>query len=116
LIDKQIEWIEKRLLSEQNSANYQTQCQSLKNPRWTSNRIELVELVYALHETGCFRGTSLKELFIYIGKTFGYEIINYYRLFWDIKNRIGEERTFFLNKLRKTLSDKLVRMDSGLRS
>jgi len=32
---------------------------------------------------------------------------------WDIKNRTAEERTFFLNKLRKKLLDKLVRMDSG---
>lgn len=78
--------------------------------------MELVELVYALHEAGSFGNIPLKKLFGFIGKMFDCEITNYYRLFWDIKNRMGEERTFFLNKLRKKLSEKLVRMDSGARS
>jgi len=78
--------------------------------------MELVELVYALHEAGSFGKIPLKMLFAFISKMFGCEITNYYRLFWDIKNRTNEERCFFLKKLRKTLSDKLVRMDSGARS
>jgi hypothetical protein len=84
--------------------------------KWESGTIELVELVYALHGAGCFGKTPLKTLFSVIGKMFGCEITNYYRLFWDIRNRIGDERTFFLNKLRKAFSDKLSRMDSGARS
>jgi hypothetical protein len=84
--------------------------------QWQGGVMELVELVYALCEAGCFGKTSLKNLFAIIGKMFGCEITNYYRLFWDIRNRTAEERTFFLNKLRKALSDKLVRMDSGARS
>ena len=77
--------------------------------------MELVELIYALHEAGSFGKILLKILFGCMSKMFGCEITNYYRLFWDIKNRIGDERTFFLNKLRKMLSDKLIRMDKGVR-
>ena len=78
--------------------------------------MELVELVYALHEAGSFSKVPLKKLFAYIGEMFNCEIANYYRLFWDIRNRIGEERTLYLNKLRKVLSGKLLRMDGGARS
>ncbi|WP_459684695.1 RteC domain-containing protein [Viscerimonas tarda] len=89
-----------------------SQSQNLKAPQWTGSRMELIELFYALHEAKCFSGTSLKALFASIGKMFGCEITNYYRLFWDVKNRTAEERTFFLNSLKKALSDKLIRMDS----
>jgi hypothetical protein len=84
--------------------------------RWQGGQMEFVELVYALREAGCFGEATLKTLFAVIGKVFGCEITNFSRLFWDIGNRVGEERTFFLNKLRKKLSDKLIRMDGGARS
>jgi hypothetical protein len=78
--------------------------------------MELVELVYALHEAGSFGNIPLKTLFAAVGKMFGCEITNYYRLFWDIRNRTAENRPFFLYKLIQKLSDKFVRMDSGARS
>ena len=111
LIDTQIDFVERQILSQVNSTNIPKS--DLKKIQWKGGRMELVELVYALHEAGIFGKIPLKTLFDFIGKMFGCEVTNYYRLFWDIKNRIVEERTFFLNKLRKILSDKLVRMDSG---
>lgn len=83
---------------------------------WKSGQMELVELVYALCEAGCFGKTPLKNLFAIIGKMFGCEITNNYRLFWDIRNRASENRAFFLKKLTTALSDKLNRMDGGARS
>jgi len=70
-------------------------------------------LLYAFHEADCFGKISLKDLFFTMGQIVDCKVKNHYRLFWDIKNRTAEERTFFLNKLRKKLLDKLVRMDSG---
>jgi hypothetical protein len=67
--------------------------------------------MYALHETGSFGKTPLKKLFDCICSMFDCEITNFYRLFWDIKNRTAENRTIFLNRLQKILSDKLIRMD-----
>ena len=83
--------------------------------KWAGTHIEFVELVYALHEAGSFGNTPLKSLFSLVGQMFGCEITNYYRMFWNIKNRTGMERGYFLNKLMKKLSEKLVRMDSGER-
>jgi hypothetical protein len=106
------------ILAEQNDPNcpFGKQHQNQANLQWAGTQMELVELVYALHEAGSFGKTPLKTLFTVTGKIFSCEVTNCYRLFWDIKNRIGEERTFFLNKLQKVLSDKLFRMDSGARS
>jgi hypothetical protein len=84
---------------------------SIKEVKWQGKIIDLVELIYALHEAKCFDKTSLKDLFAVVGETFGCEIKNYYRLFWDIKNRMKSERTIFLNELKKGLTDKLLRMD-----
>lgn len=109
LIDIQIRWVERQLLSEQTE-------QYPEKLEWTGTQMEFVELLYALHEAECFGKISLKKLFVIISKVFSCKIANYYRLFWDIKNRTAEERTFFLNKLKKMLSDKLVRMDSGGRN
>jgi hypothetical protein len=78
--------------------------------------MELVELVYALHEAGCFGDIPLKTVFEAVGRIFDCEIKNYYRLFWDIRNRAAEDRAYFLNKIKQSLSDKLIRMDRGERS
>ena len=107
LIDIQIAFVEKLILSKNNSLPTVLQ--------WQGSVMELVELIYALHEAGSFGNTSLKDLFVYIGKMFGCEISNYYRLFWDIRNRTAEERAYFLKNLTKTLQDKLNRMDGGAR-
>jgi len=114
LIDTQIGFIERQILSQINSKIVPESY--LEKIQWKGGQTELVELIYALHEAGCFGKIALKKVFICVGKIFDCEITNFYRLFWDIRNRMGEERTFFLNKLRKALSDKLVRMDSGTRS
>ncbi|GAB6013037.1 RteC domain-containing protein [Viscerimonas tarda] len=102
-------------MSLQNNSNPLSTVQ-LEKIQWAGSRMELVELVYALHEAGCFGKTPLKTVFKIIGKTFDCEIENYYRLFWDVRNRAAEDRAFFLNKLQKTLSEKFIRMDSGARS
>ena len=111
LIDLQIDWVERQILSQAGSSNVTKS--NLEKISWEGKQMELVELIYALHEAKCFGKLPLKTLFTFIGRTFGCEIINYYRLFWDIRNSIGDERTFFLNKLRKILSNKLLRMDGG---
>ena len=114
LIGTQIGFIERKILSQTDSEIISELYP--KKIQWEGKQIELVELVYALHEAGSFGKTSLKTLFTFIGQVFDCEITNYYRLFWDIKIRTAEEYTFFLNKLRKVLSDKIVRMNSGARS
>jgi len=114
LIDTQIDLVGRQILSQTDTEI--SSAPSFRKIRWKSGLMELVELVYALHEANCFGKVSLKILFAFFGKVFDCEIPNFYRLFWDIKSRTGDERTRFLNKLRKSLTDKLIRMDGGVRS
>ena len=107
LINDQIEWAERQLLAEQ--GNHDPPREKI---RWSGSRIELVELVYALYEAGCFGEATLKKAFLLIGQLFDCEIPNYYRLFWNIRNRVARERTYFLNRLKTKLSEKLTRMDA----
>ena len=88
---------------------------SLKTLKWTGTQIEFVELLYALHEVGCFGNIPLKNLFDRMGQIVDCKVKNHYRMFWNIKNRTTNERTFFLSKMTKKLSDKLIRMDCGAR-
>ena len=113
IVDRRVEWVEQLILAEQNAST----CPICRQPQsqileWTGSQMELVELIYALHEAGCFGDISLKKLFCIMEQVVGCEVKNHYRLFWDIRNRTGEERTYFLNKLIKKLSEKLILMDS----
>jgi hypothetical protein len=114
LVDTEINFIERQILLQYKPDNVsQSGSQMIQ---WEGSVMEFTELVYALHESGSFGKTPIKALFSVFGKVFGCEVKNQYRLFWSVKNRTGYERTFFLDKLRNALSDKLERMDSGARS
>jgi hypothetical protein len=109
LIDTHLDFTERFMLSQYNNAN--TEESYSEKIKWLGTPTELVELVYALLEAGCFGKVALKTAFSYIGKVFDCEILNHSRLFWDIKNRASEDRTYFLNKLKKGLSKKLFSME-----
>lgn len=80
---------------------------------WTGNKIDLIELVYALHQQKVFNGgnTDIKEISTYVGKMFNVEIEeNIYRSYLDIKSR-KSGHTKFLNSLSESLSKKIVSED-----
>jgi hypothetical protein len=81
--------------------------------QWTGKAVELVELVYALHEAGKLGGSSLKEAFSVLGEVFGIEIKNHYRLFWDVKNRVKGRRTVFLDLLKTAIITLMEKSDRG---
>ncbi|MFK7100941.1 RteC domain-containing protein [Flavobacterium oreochromis] len=81
---------------------------------WTASKIDLVELVYALHHQKVFNGgnTDLKEIASYMGKMFNIELEeNIYRSYLDIKNRKANP-TKFLNSLSDNLINKIVSEDA----
>ena len=79
--------------------------------QWSGKPIELVELLYALYETGCFSKLFLKTLFTIAGDVFGCEVRNHSNLFGTIKIRVKGDRTIFLDKLKKNLTAKMERAD-----
>jgi hypothetical protein len=100
-------------LAEQTAANcpLRSPPEKYKILKWTGSAIELVELVYALYESESFGKTPLKTLFNSFCNIFDCEITNYYRLFWDIKNRTSENRAKFLDELKRLLVRKIEEAD-----
>lgn len=77
---------------------------------WTGSKIDLIELVYALHLQKVFNGgnTDIKEISAYIGKMFNIEIEeNIYRNYLDLKTR-KSGHTKFLDSLSEILNKKIV--------
>lgn len=83
--------------------------------RWTDAVVELVELIYALHEMKRIDDgeTTMNELAGFFGKLFGIRLDerSLYDAYADIKRRKSESRTYFLDKLRERLNLRMQRGD-----
>lgn len=89
------------------------QCTNSPKPKgkikWTGGIVDLVELVYALHEAGYFNQGNiyLKDLFAEIGESFGIETKHFSLYFTSIKNRVKGDRTKFLDELKRILVSRM---------
>ena len=83
--------------------------------RWTGAVVEIVELIYALHEMKRIDNgeIAMNELAGFFGELFGIRLDarNLYDAYTDIKHRKGESRTYFLDKLRERLNLRMQRDD-----
>lgn len=72
--------------------------------KWTTNKTDLIELTYALVETGVFNNgnADIKNLVTFFQSVFQVDLRNYYHKYTDITNR-KKERTVFLDKLKTNL-------------
>ena len=83
--------------------------------RWTGAVVEIVELIYALHEMKRIDDgeIAMNELAGFFGEWFGIRLDarSLYDAYTDIKRRKGESRTYFLDKLRERLNLRMQRDD-----
>jgi hypothetical protein len=88
---------------------------------WTSNQTDLIELIYALAESGAINNGNIeiKHLIDNFQTLFQVDLHHYYRKYTDITNR-KKERTVFLDKLKtgliRRMEDKFEWRDPQLRS
>jgi len=82
-----------------------------KATRWTGSKVDLIELIYALHTQDVFNnGTlSLKEVIGFFETAFHTDLGQFNRVFLEIRNR-KSDRTKFLNTLKNKL---IVRMEDA---
>ncbi|MDI6047029.1 RteC domain-containing protein [Flavobacterium yafengii] len=82
-----------------------------KGPKWTRSKVELIELIYALHTEGVFNNgaSGLKEITSFFESIFEIDLGQFHRVFLEIRNR-KTERTKFLNTLKNKL---MIRMDEA---
>lgn len=83
--------------------------------RWTGTVVEIVELIYALHEMKRIDDgeIAMNELAGFFGELFGIRLDarSLYDAYTDIKRRKGDSRTYFLDKLRERLNLRMQRDD-----
>lgn len=82
-----------------------------KGPKWTGSKVELIELIYALHTEGVLNNgaSGLKEITSFFESVFEIDLGQFHRVFLEIRNR-KTERTKFLNTLKNKL---IIRMDNA---
>nr|WP_315207484.1 RteC domain-containing protein [uncultured Flavobacterium sp.] len=82
-----------------------------KGPKWTGSKVELIELIYALHTEGVLNNgaSGLKEITSFFESVFEIDLGQFHRVFLEIRNR-KTERTKFLNTLKNKL---MIRMDNA---
>lgn len=79
--------------------------------RWTSSKAALIELMYALHQSGSFNNgqTDVKKIATYFESIFDIELGNYYRTYLEL--RIRHNPTKFLDSLQESLLRKMEEDD-----
>lgn len=80
--------------------------------KWTAPKVSMIELMYALHSEGVLNnGTAdLKDIAECFEKIFSVDLGQYRRTFLEIRVR-KSDRTKFIDKLRKTLIDRMDNAD-----
>ncbi|MBI6119124.1 RteC domain-containing protein [Salegentibacter sp. F60176] len=79
------------------------------NLTWTSNKIDLIELVYSLIASGAVKG-DIKDLATAFEKILDIDLGNYYRSFLEIRGR-KEDFARFLDLLKTSLIKKIREAD-----
>jgi hypothetical protein len=80
------------------------------NLNWTGTKIEIVELIYCLHNQKLFNGgnTDIKEIAAQFSNAFNIELDeSIYRCYTDIKNR-SSVKTKFLHSLSENFNNKII--------
>ncbi len=82
------------------------------NLTWTSSKVALTELLYALHAEGVFNNgnTEIKDIATYLEYAFNIELGDYYRTFLELRMR-KTSRTKFLSSLTDGLIKKMDEAD-----
>lgn len=79
--------------------------------RWTGNAIDLVEMIYGIHEMSCINDGEipLKQLASTLYSFFGVETKDCYRFYTDIKRRKTISHTHFLEQMQARLNERIRR-------
>lgn len=79
---------------------------------WTANKIDLIELIYALQASGAIKGgkAGIKDMAMACEQIFDIDLGNYYRKFLEIRGR-KIESTKFLDRMKASLLKRMKDAD-----
>jgi hypothetical protein len=80
--------------------------------KWTDSKASLIELIYALNESGAINDgkTDIKTICAEFERIFNFELKDVYSTYRDISLR-KTNRTKFLSKLSEAFEDRVLRSD-----
>lgn len=87
--------------------------QQQSNIIWTSQKVNLIELIYALHSTDVINNgkVDIKDIARVVERIFKIDLGDYYRAFLEIRMR-KNGRTKFLDLLKENLEKRMNEIDS----
>ncbi|WP_350286934.1 RteC domain-containing protein [uncultured Croceitalea sp.] len=79
---------------------------------WTANKIDLIELIYALQASGSIKGgkAGIKDMAMACEQIFDMDLGNFYRKFLEIRGR-KIETTKYLDRLKRSLLKRIEEAD-----
>jgi len=80
--------------------------------RWTGQKVDLVELVYALQASGLINNgnVGIKDLATALEQLFNVEVGDYYRIFLEIRMRKSNQSKL-LDFLKTSLHNRIIEVD-----
>lgn len=89
-------------------AKEKTHLNSKSQQIWTSSKVALIELIYALHSEGVFNNgaSDLKDVFEFFENILKIDLGQYHRVFLEIRVR-KTNRTKFLDSIKDTIIKKM---------
>ncbi|MDQ7918266.1 RteC domain-containing protein [Mesonia sp. MT50] len=85
---------------------------SIPTAKWSHNKVDLIELIYALHTTGAINGgaASINEIALLFERVFSIELGDYYRTFLELRSRKINQLKF-LDLLKSSLYQRMLAAD-----
>lgn len=83
--------------------------------KWTSSKVDLIEMIYAFHTAGSFNNgkADLKEIAEYFEDAFDIDLGQYNRVFFDIRAR-KTNKTKYIDSIKSSLIKKMKETDDEL--
>ena len=79
---------------------------------WTANKVDLIELIYALHSSGVVNSgnAGINEMASVCEQIFNVSLGDCYRAFVEIRSR-KINQTKFIDRLKESLTNKMIEID-----
>jgi len=84
--------------------------------QWTRSVSDFVEFIYGLYETKSINDgdVDIKELMQFFCACLDFEVKNIYSTYREIRKRVGEERTHYLNEMAEKVNNRMDDVDNGV--
>lgn len=104
--------LRKELFKLKNTSRLNSFLTTTSSLQWTANKVDLIELIYALHAVKSINNgqVEIKDIASIVQEAFNIELGDYYRTFIEIRSR-KIHPTKFLDNLKQSLTNRILQAD-----